>query len=468
MKKAHIIGIAGLGMTALATYLKKSGWNVTGSDAGSYDPSKTYLNNAGISYNTQYAAENIPHDADLIIIGKHAKLTKDNPEIVAALDSGKEITTMAEMWGRLSAETDNTVVIGSYGKSTCTALIAHCLQHAGKDPNYFIGAVPYDMELSHPGKDNTFVMEGDEYPTSNFDMTSKFLYFKANNVLLTSGEHDHVNMFPTIESYLKPYQEFLKKLSQDNTVVAAINHPNVTELINETDAKVVTYAMDATGTYHPENITYGETTTLTLKKGDEKIIDLSTSLLGRHNIENIIGVSALLLEQKMLTSEELAQGIASFKGLKRRLDLLTKKSTVKVFEGFGSSYRKAKTIIEALNLHFPEKKIHVVFEPHTFSWRDPKMSDWYDDVFDGSESVAVLQPPAKDGKDIAEQLSLQDIVKLIQKNIPQTIGATEAESVLTHLRENVQKHDVIVILSSGEAAGLIKSIPAWCEETFGK
>src|SRR5262249_41225400 len=137
-----------------------------------------------------------------------------NPEVAAAYATGKPIYSFPEVLGQLSADRLPIVVAGSHGKSTSTALLAHCLQclpvdAAGRgDPCFFIGAIPVTPRSSAGmGKGRFFVIEGDEYPSSNTDSRSKFLHYRPHHILLTPLAHDHVNVFPTVESYIHPFLE---------------------------------------------------------------------------------------------------------------------------------------------------------------------------------------------------------------------------------------------------------------------
>src|SRR5882672_10221590 len=130
-------------MSATAKLLRDSGVTVTGSDEGVYPPISDFLNRERIPYKTPYAAANLDTDADLIIIGKNARLVPEtNPEVAAAFASGKPILSFPEILDRLSQGKETVVVAGSYGKSTCAALLAHALSHVNADPSYFIGAIP--------------------------------------------------------------------------------------------------------------------------------------------------------------------------------------------------------------------------------------------------------------------------------------------------------------------------------------
>jgi UDP-N-acetylmuramate: L-alanyl-gamma-D-glutamyl-meso-diaminopimelate ligase len=296
-KKAHFIGICGIGMSATATLLQNLGWKISGSDEACYPPASDYLKKHSISIQEGYRAENIPPSSELIVIGKNTKLVPEsNKEVEKAFESGVTIRSFAEILGGLANETHNIVVAGRYGKSTCTALLVWCLLKAGKDPNYFIGAVPHDMDnIAHLGDGNLFVFEGDEYPSANWDSESKFLHYNAHDVLLTSVAHDHVNVFPKHSDYLLPFQTLLSTLPSDGLTIVCADEPHALALSQKHRGHVITYGLDNTSAqWGATNILYEEKATFDIVKNRKKIIALETQLLGKHNVQNIVGVVAFL------------------------------------------------------------------------------------------------------------------------------------------------------------------------------
>ena len=465
--KAHFIGIAGKGMSAVALLLREQGWQITGSDEGFYPPVSNYLEEAGVLFSSGYNAENIPADADLIVIGKNAKLVPEsNEEVRAAFASSKKIASFPDVLEDLTKGKETIVVVGSYGKSTTTALLAWCLKATGKDPNYFIGEVTNGFaHHAQLGSSNVFVLEGDEYPSSNTDVTAKFLHYNAKNVLLTSATHDHVNIYPTHEEYLRPFEQLVASLPADGTLVASGDETYARALAEKYVGKVVLYGSDTSNEWHPENISYGEVTTFDLIHNKECVATFSTNLLGTHNIENIVGAAAMLLTKGLLTAEECVAGVASFQGVKRRLELLTKNSTVPVLEGFGSSYEKARSAIEATRLHFKDRRLIVLFEPHTFSWRNRASIGWYDSVFSDVDHAYIYEP-ARQGKDSHEQLSQDEIVQRVRATGIQTTALTSPAETLALLQNELTKDDVVLLLTSGSFDGLIEGIPALVEQQF--
>jgi len=465
-KKAHFIGIAGKGMSATALLLRQLGWEISGSDEGFYPPVSDFLAAANIPFAKGYRKENIPADADLIVIGKNAKLVPDsNEEVAAAFQSGKPVKSFPDVIEGLTKDTNNIVVAGSYGKSTATALLAHCLVHAGKDPSYFIGEISKGFEThAHLGKGGIFILEGDEYPSSNWDPTSKFLHYHAMSVLLTSATHDHVNVYPTHADYLAPFRKLLSSLPQGGLLVANAGEQYASEIADSFPGKKVFYSM-GTADWRPKNIAYGMPTTFDLYLGDKKIVALSTKLLGAHNIENIVGVSTLLLEKKLITHAELADGVASFDGVKRRMELLSPHSNIPVYEGFGSSYEKAKSAMAAMKAHYPARRLLVVFEPHTFSWRNRDALPWYDNVFEGADHVYIYEPAAQ-GATTHKQLTQAEIVERVQCAGFTAEAISNPQDALKKIGGELRQGDAVLILTSGDLGGLIKSIPALVEKEF--
>jgi UDP-N-acetylmuramate: L-alanyl-gamma-D-glutamyl-meso-diaminopimelate ligase len=415
-KAVHFIGVAGIGMSAAALLLKAQGWQVTGSDEAFYPPASDVLRDAGIPIRSPHSPDNIPARADRFVIGKHAKLTMENPEVAAAHARGAPILSYPDVLNEILEGRTAWVVAGSYGKSTTAAILAWTLKHAGVDAGFFVGAIPKGMKAAAQlGSQPIFVLEGDEYPSSNSDPRSKFLHYRAHDVLLTSAAHDHVNIFPTQEDYLKPFRALIAGMPRDGLLVVCKDEPHAFGLAGAAPCNAVTYALDDPGAdYHAANIDYGMTTAFDLVARGRSVRRFQTQMLGAHNIQNLIGAAALLLERGLLSPAQIAAAYAAFEGVKRRMDRVTARSRVPVYEGFGSSLDKARSAIEAMRLHFPDRKLAVVFEPHTFSWRSRASKDWYADVFAGVSLAAILPPPTH-GAVPDDQLSQDEIAALVRR-----------------------------------------------------
>ncbi len=469
MQKAHLIGICGKAMAGLAVILKEQGFEISGSDEGFYDPVYSYLKDRDITFAPKHAKENIPPDASFIVIGKHAKLVPEsNEEVAAAFARGIiPIRSLPEVLHELMQETDNIVIAGSFGKSSCTSIITWCLLAAKQDPSYLIGAVPFGFaSAAHMGKDKTFVIEGDEYPSANWDTTSKFLYYRPQTVLLTSGEHDHLNVFPTLAQYLSPFQKLAALLPADGLLVASKSGAHVMDdIVPHAKARVVTYGMNTAADWYPRDIRYGSETTFTLCNKHGAVAELATTGLGEYNIENIVGCAAVLLEKELVTPAQLVEGIRTFQGVSGRLDRKHARSTVAIYEGYGSSHAKMQSLFDALKLHFPGKRIIAVFEPHTFSWRNRAALSWYDHAFDAADTVLIFEPPTH-GAGTQDQLSLGEIVSKVAERHENVFPFHTKEEGLTLLGNVLHEDDLVLLITSGDLGGIIPEVPKLAEEKF--
>lgn len=468
-RHAHVIGLCGVGMSGTALLLKESGWTVTGSDAECYGPPREILKRGGLDevLTLSYDPANIPEKVDLFMIGRNAKLSPtENSEVRAAHEMNVPIKSFPEVLGELTKDRANVVVVGSYGKSTTTSLIAHILRHAGVDAGYFIGAEPVPTDaLPIPAKlgtHPTFVLEGDEYPSAHDDARAKFLHLHPRDLVLTSVVHDHVNVYPTYESYQAPFRELLTLVPDEGIVVACADEPGARTMAEESGKKVILYGIKD-GIYRATEITYGERTTFTLLKDEHALVSMETGLLGRHNVEDIVAASAYVLARNLVSPEALSAAIATFPGVRRRLDNISPRSSVPVFEGFGSSYEKARAAIDAIKLHFPTRQMVIMFEPHTFGWRNRANLPWYDNVFEGASTV-FLAAPALQGANTHDQLSYEEISGRIQDAGIQVEGYDheDVDGVIAKLNDQ----NVVLVLTSGDLEGTLDQFAQKVEERF--
>lgn len=462
----YFVGIAGAGMSALVSVLVSEGVRVSGSDEGVFPPISTYLDRLGVPYHVGFDAARVPPDLDAAIVGTSAKLElSSNPELAELIRRGVPRYSFAEYLGLHTKGRENVVITGSFGKSTLTAMCASFLKDAGKDPGYFIGAIPLDLPTTGAsGADPLFLIEGDEYIVSAEDRRSKFLLYHPSHVLISSLVHDHLNVFPTIESYEAPFRELIELLPKAGKLVCANAH----EALHRMTAgrPVVWYGLQPCGGYFAENIQIGEITRFDLRTPGGGRIPLSTQLLGLHNVENIVGAAALLMELGQIDADALARAAPCFRGVARRLDKKTVSSRAPVYEGFGSSYEKARSAIEAMQLHFPGRPLVVVFEPHTFSWRNREGLAWYDSVFEGVDQVLLLPPPGH-GAGSHEQLSQTEIAERIRRAGVKTTPIAGRDDGLEILGRTLTGDEAILLLSSGPLAGLADALPKALDERFG-
>ena len=202
MKHIHFIAIGGSAMHNLALALHGKGYRVSGSDDAIFDPSKSKLEKAGLlPEELGWFPEKITANLDGVILGMHAK--KDNPELLAAQALGLPIYSYPEYLYEQSKDKTRVVIAGSHGKTSITAMVLHVLNYHDQEVDFMVGAQLKGFEtMVHLTDHNDFMLiEGDEYLSSPIDLRSKFLWYKPNVTLISGIAWDHINVFPTLESY---------------------------------------------------------------------------------------------------------------------------------------------------------------------------------------------------------------------------------------------------------------------------
>lgn len=464
--RIHFTGIAGAGMAAAALMMREAGHTITGSDQDVFPPMSTYVEGLGFPIAWRFDAANLTQGLDLLVLGASAKLGgESNVEVQTARLRGVRVTTFPELVGESTALRRNTVVAGSFGKSTCTALLAHILREARRDAGWMIGAIsPSLPDTGHWGSAPEVILEGDEYIVGPTDHRSKFVLYHPRDVLLTSLIHDHVNVFPTFDDYVKPFGELMRLLPAEGLLMAR-EHPAIRAIAGEAAARVVWYDTQPCDGWYAQDVTFGETSRFTLVGPGGRRVRLATTLLGEHNVENIVGVGGYLLERGLVDEGQLARGVETFTGIRRRLDRLTRRSAIPVIEGFGSSYEKARSAIEAMLLHYPHRPLTVVFEPHTFSWRNRDALPWYDTVFAGV-AKALIVPPPHHGEASHHQSGFDEILaRVAAAGVP--VQGVETAEAATAALTRLSGDEVVLLLSSGPLLGLPDSLPPIFDDRYG-
>ena len=458
-KHAHFIGICGAGMSAVAHLMQEAGWRITGSDEGFYPPVSDFVASMGIETFTGYRASNITDSVDLIVIGKNAKLVPEtNEEVALALTRFKDrVKSFPEVVADFAATRHNVVVAGSYGKSTVTALIAHVAAHAGLDPSYVIGALPKGFKAtSHLGTGDLFILEGDEYPAANWDARSKFEHYNAHCVVLTAACHDHVNVFPTLADYHAPFVRLLDGLAaRDGLLVASVDEVNARSFFTAYPGRKRSYGLDD-GDVTATDLSFGAGTSFTIRFGGKPLVRIRSHLLGRHNVENVLAAAAFLVGEDLVSPQAFADAIADFSGLTRRLDRKVPVACpVHVYEGFGSSFEKARSAIDAMRLHFPDARLTVLFEPHTFTWRNRVALPQYKTAFADTDRVWLYHPPSQ-GAATHDQVTLDEIAAVARTHHPDI--RTFDRDTAAAIADATEPGDAVLVLSSGSFDGLQQGI----------
>ena len=227
--KVHLIAIGGSAMHNLAIALHKKGIIVSGSDDEITDPAKSNLQRYGLlpsesslrgtKQSLGWDSNRITPTLDAVILGMHARL--DNPELKRAQELGIRIYSYPEYLYEQTKNKTRVVIAGSHGKTTITAMILHVLKYHNKNFDYLAGAALEGFETSLKLSNDApiAIFEGDEYLASALDQRPKFLLYKPDIALISGVAWDHINVFPTYRSYVEQFENFVKELPANGSLI---------------------------------------------------------------------------------------------------------------------------------------------------------------------------------------------------------------------------------------------------------
>src|SRR5438309_6221082 len=226
-------------MASVAAALKERGFKVTGSDENAYPPMSTFLQEKDISLREGYCAENIPADADVVVIGNAMK--RGNPEVEAVLNRKLLYLSLPEVLKNYFLRgRHNLVVTGTHGKTTTTALLTWIMDFAKRAPSYMMGGVPRNFGQGARFNDSKcFVIEGDEYDTAFFDKRSKFIHYLPELLVVNNVEFDHADIFPDLDAIKTSFRRLVNIVPQNGMIVLNGDDKNCVEVTRDSLAPMV-------------------------------------------------------------------------------------------------------------------------------------------------------------------------------------------------------------------------------------
>ena len=442
MKKVHFIAIGGSAMHNLAIALHRKGYEVTGSDDEIFEPSRTRLKNEGIlPEKLGWHPEKLDTTYESVILGMHARI--DNPELIRAQELGLKVYSYPEYLYEQSKDKIRIVIGGSHGKTTITSMILHVMKHAGIETDFMVGAQleGFDVMVRLSETAKYMVIEGDEYLTSPIDRVPKFHKYHPHIAVISGIGWDHVNVFPTFDSYLEQFRIFVDTIENGGCLIYDGNDIDARKIA--ANAKVTTYGYDI-----HKYISDTEDTNLIV---DNKKIKVQ--VFGEHNMKNI-NAAYNVCKQIGISDDIFYQSIASFKGASRRLELLfeNKERNNLVFRDFAHAPSKVLATVKALREQYKERFLTVVFELHTYSSLSEVFINHYEHCLDNCDKAIVFYDPHAVAIKKLEMMSDERIVEGFARK---DICVVHSKDELLQMLEDVQKENVVAgFMSSGDFNGL--------------
>lgn len=445
--RIHFIAIGGAAMHNLALALHKKGYIVTGSDDEIFDPSRARLKNAGLLPDKYgWFPEKITDKLDVVILGMHAR--KDNPELLKAQKQGLRIYSYPEFLYEQTKSKTRVVIGGSHGKTTITSMVMHVLKENNVSFDYMVGSQieGFDTMVSLKEETKIAVFEGDEYLSSPIDRRPKFHLYHPHIAVINGIAWDHINVFPTYESYFEQFEIFIDKIENQGTLFYNGNDAETKKLIAASERKDITVEEYKE---FPNNVKNG-----ICYLTPEQTGEVPLKIFGNHNMQNLSGAKAIC-NKLGITNENFFKSISGFSGSQKRLQKLHEDKNTVVFLDFAHAPSKVKATVEAVKLQYPNHSIIAGLELHTFSSLNKQFIIDYNSSMDlPDEAIVFYSPEVVKHKKLPE-ISTDEIKEAFGRE--DLIIVTSKKSLIQAITSfPQQKKCVYLFMSSGNFGGMGK------------
>ena len=358
LQSLHFTGIGGSGMSALAAVLHESGFAIRGSDRAD-GPAQERLRALGVPVLAGHAAGHVAAACDALVYT--AAVDAQNPELEAARARGIPVVRRADLLGLVMARRHGLAVAGTHGKSTTTGMLIHILQAAGTDPGWAVGAAWKEGAPGRAGRGAFFAVEADEYDRA-------FLSLTPVSAVVTNIDADHLDTYGSLAAIDDAFAAFLDRLPFHGTAVLNAEDAGIRRVMPRVTARVRTYGL-AAGDYQARDVeitSRGADFTLWTQGG--ALGRVSLQVFGAHNVSNALAAAALALEEGVPFAA-VAEGLAAFPGMTRRLEIIGTRGGVTVIDDYAHHPAEVAASVRAVRplAAATGGRVVVLFQPHLYS-----------------------------------------------------------------------------------------------------
>jgi UDP-N-acetylmuramate: L-alanyl-gamma-D-glutamyl-meso-diaminopimelate ligase len=445
----HFLGICGTAMASVAAALRERGCTVTGSDEKIYPPMSDFLRARGIPVREPYRAENLPNDAEIVVIGNAIK--RGNPEVEAVLNRKLYYLSLPEVLKEFFLRgRHNLVVAGTHGKTTTSALLTWMLTVGELEPGYVVGGLPRNLGQGALFNDSKhFVIEGDEYDSAFFDKRSKFIHYLPELLVINNVEFDHADIFDDLAAVKLSFRRLVNIVPQNGMILLNGDDPNCVEVAQDCLAPIVEVGFsencaerirDVSYTSNGSHFTLGET-----------IFD--SPLIGEFNVRNA-AMAAAAARFYGLSPEVIQTALTSFEGVARRQEVRGRVRGVTVIDDFGHHPTAVRETLSALRYRYPGHRLWAIFEPRSNTTRRAVFQQQLPEALQLADGVFIAQIAALEQIPAAERLDPKAVVGAIEAAGRPAFYERDAAAIVERITPLLQPNDVVTIFSNGGFDGI--------------
>jgi len=434
----HLVGIGGIGLSAIARVLHGWGYVVSGSDRAS-SPLTEALAAEGITTYAGHRAAQV-EGADVVVAS--SAILDDNPELARARDLGLPVVKREQFLGALTADRTTIAVAGTHGKTTTSAMIAWILVEAGLDPTFIVGGVLQNLQTNaRAGNGPHFVIEADEYDGA-------FLGLAPDVAVVTTLEHDHPDCYPTFDQMRDAFLRFVGGLAPGGLLVLCGQDHQARELAEGVQGqarRVETYGLDAAWDWRAEGLQLGNNAAFEVHYQGKRLGICALQVPGLHNVLNALAALAAS-HAAGVDFGAAAAALTRFRGTERRFEVKGQVAGITVVDDYAHHPTEIRATLAAARLKYPGRSLWAVFQPHTYS-RTEALLDDFAGAFGDAEHVLVTGIYAARE---AEMPGISGAGVVARMEHPDARYVEALETATQVLLDGVRPGDVVITMGAGD------------------
>ena len=454
VRRIHMIGVGGTGMSGIAEVLVNLGYQVAGSDIKESAVTER-LGDRGVEVFIGHREENVGA-ADVVV--SSSAVDETNPEVVAAREARIPVVPRAEMLAELMRYRHGIAVAGTHGKTTTTSLIANVFAEAGLDPTFVIGGLVNSVgSNAQLGASRFLIAEADESDAS-------FLHLQPMVTVVTNIEADHMDTYGGDFAVLRrTFLEFLHNLPFYGVAVLCIDDPVIRELLPEVSRQVITYGFAEDADFRISDMQrIGLMTEFTINRPGAKPLPVTLNMPGQHNVLNATATVAVACDEGLEDAAILA-GLAGFTGVGRRFtrmgELNLPGGTALLVDDYGHHPTEVRATLDSARQAWPERRVVMIYQPHRYT----RTRDLYEDFVSALSRCDVLlllnvYAAGEEAIPGADSRSLSRSIR--QRGQLEPIFVENIDDVAQILCSVVQDGDVVITQGAGNIGGLSRGLAA--------
>ncbi len=442
-------------MAPVAGMLKDRGFHVTGSDVNVYPPASTLLDSLGIRWNEGFREDNLKPAPDLCVVGN--VIARGNPEIEYILDEKLSYSSMPQLLEEHFIPNHRSIVIaGTHGKTTTTAMLSWIFQVAGRKPDFLIGGVaPNFGDRSYGlGGGEEFIIEGDEYETAFFDRGPKFLHYHPDELILTSLEYDHADIYPDLASIALQFRRLVNLVPRRGKILIWGESLELKQAVAKAFCPVETFGLTSECDWCAGDIQWhDEATEFRVAFRGKEVTRVRMPVAGKHNVLDALAAIALAYGRGV-ECEAIEHALATFVSVRKRMETKGDVHGVLVVEDFAHHPTAIRMTLEATRTRWPGRKIWAAVEPRSNTMRRRIFQDVLPDALAIADEIVLGPVSRAQLLEEGDRLSPESIAaSLVNRGRP--ARAFESVAAITdYLATRANPGDIIMVMSNGSFDGL--------------